>query len=118
MDEYKEYTRKCVCCKGSFQTIYEKDDYCYRVTCEETGKLLEIEQIIDRLVRVITPNIIKTKTGRRNLKNRADFLINRNKNRYFTIKNLPKGRNGMTAKYDIVTQEIVYRTFDDLSINR
>lgn len=114
----KEFQKKCVSCSESFRTIYENEVYCYRVTCEETAKLLEIEQTIDRLVRIITPHIITTKTGRNNLKTRAGLLINRNKNRYLTIKNLPKGRNGMTAKYDVITKEVVYRTFDDLPKNR
>ncbi|MCY2687564.1 hypothetical protein [Salinimicrobium sp. TH3] len=114
----KEYKKTCVCCSEPFWTIHDFQTHCFRVTCEETGKLLEIEQAMDRLVRVVTAHTITTKTGRKHLKYKANFLINRNKNRYITVTNLPKGRNGITAKFDIVTKEVVYRSFDDLSKNR
>ena len=110
----KEYKKKCVHCSEPFRTTNKNLEYCFRKTCDETAKLLEIEQAIDRLVRIITSNTITTKTGQKHLKSKTNFLINRNKNRYHTIKNLPKGQNGITPKYDIVTKEIVYRSFDDL----
>ncbi|MGY5851487.1 hypothetical protein [Salegentibacter sp. F14] len=115
----KKIEKKCFHCSEPFWTTTDdKIPFCRRVTCQETAALLEVEKNLDRLVRAITPHIITTKTGRKNLKNKANFLINRNKNRYIPIKNLPRGPKGVTAKFDVVKQEVVYRTFKELSKTR
>lgn len=103
----KKFDKNCITCGESFSTADKDRNYCSRKICDENAKIEEIEQAIDRLARLVTDHIIFLKKAKQ-----------RSKNRYLTVKNLPRERYGITPKFDIETQEIIHLPFKNLLNNR
>lgn len=80
------YTKRCQYCSKDFQSNNFFVEPCNNSVCKEKHKLKKIQDELQRLKR----------------------------RRYISIKNLPKGPNGMTAKFDMLTKEVVFKSFHDL----